>query len=165
MGLLAIQVLNLSGSIVNKHLLTLVETDGCAADAVSIATGCTVGNRRLRILDFGKIAATFVDVKNDRAIRIAPRAGIRAAAQLQVPGARSRWHAQLKAYQLMPDTELLDARPVSLSVPLEKLLSRPGYRVVCSVCGEEIINEREIVLNGEILCRGCAGQNYYQVKN
>jgi formylmethanofuran dehydrogenase subunit E len=63
----------------------------------------------------------------------------------------------------MPDAELLEVQPVSLSIPLEKLLSRPGYRVNCEVCGEEVINEREVVLNGAILCRACAGQSYYRL--
>lgn len=55
-------------------------------------------------------------------------------------------------------------KPVMLSIPLEQLMSKPGYRVVCKVCGEEIINEREVILNGAILCRACAGQSYYRLK-
>ena len=144
-----------------ERLLTLVETDGWAADAISIATGCTVGNRRLRVLDFGKVAATFVDMRRDKAVRITPRSKIRIAAQRQVPYAKSRWHAQLEAYQVMSDVDLLEVQQVKLSIPLEKLLSKPGYRVICEVCGEEVINEREIVLGEAILCRGCAGQRYY----
>lgn len=163
MGLFAGQVLNLNVPDEEKRLVTLVETDGCAADAISLASGCTVGNRRLRVLDFGKVAATFVDMKNDTAVRIVPRGEIRVISQSLFPEAKSRWHAQLKAYQLMLDTELLEMKPVMLSIPLEKLMSRPGYRVVCEVCGEEIINEREVILNGAILCRACAGQSYYRL--
>jgi formylmethanofuran dehydrogenase subunit E len=163
MGLFAGQVLNLKVPDEEKRLVTLVESDGCGADAISIATGCTVGNRRLRVLDFGKVAATFVDMKNDTAIRIVPRAEIRAISQRLFPEAKSRWHAQLKAYQLLSYTELLVMKPVRLSIPLEKLMSKPGYRVVCKVCGEEIINEREVILDGAILCRACAGQGYYRL--
>jgi hypothetical protein len=76
---------------------------------------------------------------------------------------KPEWHAQLKAYKIITDSELLDVHQVSLSIPLEKLLSRPGYRVICETCGEEVINEREVILNGSTLCRGCAGQRYYRL--
>lgn len=160
-GLYAGQALNLNLPDMQKRLLTLVETDGCAADAISLATGCTVGNRRLRVLDYGKVAATFVDLMCDEAIRIVPRAEIREISRRQFPEGKSNWHAQLKAYQLMPVSMLLDVRAVKLSIPLDKLLSKPGYRVRCEECGEEIINERELNIDGVILCRACAGQSYY----
>jgi formylmethanofuran dehydrogenase subunit E len=162
MGLLAGQVLGLNVPNADKRLISLVETDGCAADGVSAATGCTVGNRRLRIVDFGKVAATFVDMRCDQAIRIIPRRGIREVAQRQVPDAENRWHAQLKAYQSMSNTDLMTVTRVRLSISLEKLLSKPGFRVMCDTCGEEVLNQREVVLEGAILCRACAGQSYYR---
>lgn len=163
MGLFAGRVLGLEVPNADKRLLALMETDGCAADGVSIATGCTVGNRRLRVLDYGKVAATFVDMKNDMAIRVVPRKDVRELAQRRVPDAKSRWHAQLKAYQVMSDADLLAVREVRLSISLEQLLSKPGYRVNCEVCGEEIINEREVLWEGTVLCLACAGQSYYVV--
>lgn len=161
MGVLAGQVFGLNIPDDGKRLITLVETDGCAADGVSAATGCTVGNRRMRIIDYGKVAATFVDTKCNQAIRIVPRHGIREVAQKLVPDAKSRWHAQLGAYQKMSNTDLLTVKRVRLSISLEKLLSKPGLRVKCEACGEEVLNEREVVLGGATLCRACAGQSYY----
>ncbi len=163
MGLLAGRVLGLDVPNVERRLLTVAETDGCASDGLSVATGCTVGNRRLRVLDYGKVAATFVDIDLDTAIRIAPRNGIREAALRHSPQAESRWNAQLNAYQAMPDLNLLTVQQVKLSISLEKLLSKPGYRINCEACGEEIINEREVTLGGTVLCRSCAGQSYYQL--
>jgi len=163
MGLLAGRVLGLDVPNADRRLLTLAETDGCATDGLSAATGCSVGNRLLRVLDFGKVAATFVDLRCDKAYRIAPRSGIRAAAQRMVPDAESSWQAQLKAYQVMPDLDLLTVQQVELSISLEKLLSKPGYRINCEACGEEIINEREVTLGGTVLCRACFGQSYYQL--
>lgn len=163
MGLLAGRMLGLDIPNADRCLLTLAETDGCAADGLSVATGCTVGNRRLRILDYGKVAATFVDMNLDNAIRIVPRSGVRAAALKQIPDAESSWHAQLKAYQTMPDLDLLTVQHVELSISLEKLLSKPGYRINCEACGEEIINEREVNFGETVLCRACAGQSYYQL--
>jgi formylmethanofuran dehydrogenase subunit E len=162
MGLLAGRVLGLDIPHADRHLLTLAETDGCAADGLSVATGCTVGNRRLRVLDFGKVAATFVDIRCEKSYRIAPRRDIRTTAQRLVPDAKSRWHAQLKAYQTIPELDLLTVQEVQLSISLEKLLSKPGYRVNCETCGEEIINEREVNIGETVLCRACAGQSYYR---
>jgi formylmethanofuran dehydrogenase subunit E len=161
MGLLGAQRLGVEIPNSDKRLLVFVETDGCAADGVSAATGCTVGHRTLRVIDFGKVAATFVDTATGRAVRIVPRHEARAAAQRYAPAARSRWHAQLAAYQIIPDVELLAARTVRLTVSLEQLLSKPGRRVNCEACDEEILNEREIVHEEMILCRACAGEGYY----
>lgn len=163
MGLLAGRVLGLDVPSAGKRLITLVETDGGAADGVSVATGCTVGNRRLRIVDFGKVAATFVDKVSGQAVRIVPRNDIREVAQKQNLNAHSRWHAQLEAYQVMDDADLLEVQRVELSISLEKLLSKPGCRVNCDACGEEIINQREVTFGEMIFCRACAGQGYYHL--
>ncbi len=161
MGLLGGRLLGLDVPQTGKRLLAFVETDGCAADGVSVATGCTVGHRTLRVIDFGKVAVTLVDGETQRAVRVIPSPHSRTLAARYAPDARSRWHAQLIAYQIMPDDELLIARPVTLRVSLEALLSKPGRRVTCEVCGEEIINEREVVHEGVVLCRACAGERYY----
>ena len=72
------------------------------------------------------------------------------------------YFAQLQAYQSMPDAELLTVESVCLKTPIEKIVSRAGVRVNCNECGEEIINEREFVLNKRILCRACAFGGYYE---
>src|SRR5512133_2350650 len=56
----------------DKPLLVILESDGCFADGIEAATGCSVGHRTLRVEDYGKIAATFVDIKQGRAVRVAP---------------------------------------------------------------------------------------------
>lgn len=144
-----------------KRLLTIMETDGCGADGVAAATDCHVGRRTLRVVDFGKMAATFVDIVTEQAIRVAPSEQSREMAPDYAPNARSRWHAYLEAYQIMPDDVLLEWQPVQLTTPVREIISRPGVRALCDVCGEEIINEREVVGNGRTLCRACAGQSYY----
>jgi formylmethanofuran dehydrogenase subunit E len=161
MGLLGGRLLGLDVPQTDKRLLAFVETDGCAADGVAVATGCTVGHRTLRVIDYGKVAVTLVDSQTERAFRIAPSPHSRALALTYAPEARSRWQAQLLAYQIIPDDELLIAQPVTLRVSLEALLSKPGRRVICEACGEEIINEREVVHEGTVLCRACAGERYY----
>jgi formylmethanofuran dehydrogenase subunit E len=144
-----------------KHLLTIVETDGCGADGVAVATGCYVGRRTLRVVDFGKMAATLVHTQNDKAVRIFPRLEARRLARAYAPDARSRWHAYLRAYQIIPDELLLSAKEVALTQSIAEILSRPSARVNCESCGEEILNEREVRENGRLLCRSCAGATYY----
>jgi formylmethanofuran dehydrogenase subunit E len=146
----------------DKLLLAIVESDGCFADGVSVATGCTVGHRTLRVEDYGKVAATFVDVQTGRALRLAPRLDVRQRAWAYVPGETRQYFAQLHAYQVMPEEELLSVQEVQLTTPVGALISRPGIRINCVVCGEEIINEREIYIEGAGICRACAGQPYYQ---
>ena len=151
-----------SGPSAGKRLLVVLETDGCLADGVEAATGCTVGHRTLRVEDYGKIAATFVDVKTGRAVRVAPRLGVRERAYAYAPDEPRHYFAQLKAYQAMPDHELLSVELVRLTTPIETIVSRAGVRVNCEACGEEIINEREVEREGTLLCRACAGQAYCQ---
>lgn len=163
MGLLAGESLGLELPQTGKRLLTIAETDGCAADGIAVATGCWVGRRSLRIEDYGKVAATFVDTQTEQAIRIAPRQDVRDRARAYAPEAKNKWEAQLHGYQRMPADELLLVMPVQLKVPAAQIVSRAGCRAVCEVCGEEVLNERELVRDGLSLCRACAGHSYYDL--
>jgi formylmethanofuran dehydrogenase subunit E len=161
MGLYAGEILALDLPQTDKRLHTFVETDGCAADGISVATGCWLGRRTLHAQDFGKIAATFVDSHTGQAVRIYPRPECRIDARNYAPDARNTYNAQLEAYQVMPDERLFVAQYVRLAVDLEALISRKGARAFCQRCGEEIMNEREVFRDGQVLCRGCAGEAYY----
>lgn len=123
-----------------------------------------MGHRTMRLVDEGKIAATFVDTLTERAIRIWPQPTIRQRAAQCMPDKHSRWHAQLEAYQIMPLEELLSASEVALTLNLRKIISRNGVRATCTHCGEEIINEREVIVDGYPLCQSCAGNGYFQFK-
>jgi formylmethanofuran dehydrogenase subunit E len=163
MGMYAGQALGLELPQADKRLFTFMETDGCAADGVAAATGCRVGRRTMYLIDFGKVAATFVDTVSKQAFRIHPHPDCRTYAARYAPPQADHWHGQLCAYQIMPDEELLVIEPVHLTVSLEALISQPGQRVVCQQCGEEIINGREVVRDDVWLCCACAGQRYYVV--
>jgi formylmethanofuran dehydrogenase subunit E len=165
MGILAGRLLSLELPQKNKRLYTFVETDGCFADGVSAATGCWLGRRTMRLIDHGKVAATFVDTHTRRAVRIRPHPQARTEARRYAPDAKTRWHAYLAAYQIMPDDVLLEAQWVELTLDLDQLISRPGARTVCHRCGEEIINEREVTRDGTILCRGCAFEEERYVRS
>lgn len=162
MGLLAAQLLNLPLPQSDKRLLTIVEADGCFCDGVSVATNCWVGRRTLRVVDYGKVAATFVDTALGVAWRVAPHPGARDRATDYAPAARNRWEAMLQGYQQMPAAELFVWQEVALTQSLAEILSKPGCRAVCARCGEEILNEREVVVGNEVLCRSCAEGGYWR---
>jgi len=145
----------------DKRLLVVSETDGCFVDGVEAVTGCSVGHRTLRIEDYGKVAATFVDTLTSRAVRLAPRLDVRQRALSCAPDEAGHYVAQLRAYQVMPDEELFAVQEVRLAAPVEALISRAAVRVNCDACGEEIINERQVVRDGRTLCRACASVPYY----
>lgn len=161
MGLYAGELLGLELPQANKRLLTIVETDGCFTDGVSVATNCWVGRRTLRVEDYGKVAATFVDTETERAVRLVPHHTARQRAFDYAPNAKNKWEAQLSGYQHMPAEELLVAQTVQLRLPIAEIVSRPGLKAHCDFCGEEVMNGREVAREGATLCRACAGEAYY----
>lgn len=164
MGMYAAELFDLPLPQTDKRLFAFVETDGCLVDGITAMTGCACGHRTMRIMDYGKCAVTFVDTFTERALRVVPNPMARVYARNYAPNAPDRWHAQLEAYQVMPTEELLLAQPVNLTVSLAAIISRHGLRVVCDVCGEDIINERQVLREGHILCRPCAGDTYYTAR-
>ena len=162
MGLYAGEILDLDLPQTDKRLYTIADTDGCAIDGISVTTYCWVGRRTLRVDDYGKVAATFVDSLTGRAVRIVPRKEIRQNAILFAPAAKNKWERQLLGYQAMPAESLFSIQWVRLERPIEEIISRPGKKTICDVCGEEIMNEREIIVGDTVFCKACAGQAYYK---
>ena len=147
----------------DKKLLVIVETDGCFISGVEAATGCSPNRRTLRIVDYGRIAATFVNVKQETAVRVAPQHDIRDKAwHYASPDEKRRYFAMLTGYQIMPVTDMFTIQTVTLTPPVHQLINRPGVRTNCQQCGEEIINQREQHVNGRTLCYACAETAYYQ---
>ena len=163
MGMYAADLLGLELPQSDKRLYTFVETDGCFADGVAVASGCWLGHRTMRLMDYGKVAATFVDTQSERAYRIWPQPDARQIAICYAPNAEGHWQSQLEAYQTMPTTDLLCAAEVHLNVSMKALMSQPGIREICAVCGEEILNERQVVIEGQTLCQSCADGGYYRI--
>jgi len=161
-GLAGAEILGIQAPSRDKKLLVVVETDGCFVSGVEAATGCSVNHRTMRVVDYGKVAGTFVNVKTGQAVRITPRAGVRQQALEYAPEESLPYNAMLIGYQRMPLDKLLGVEEVHLSTPIKSIISRAGYRVNCDFCGEEIINEREITRDNLTLCQSCAGPAYYQ---
>jgi len=146
-----------------KRLVTYVEIDRCATDAVMVVTGCRLGKRALKFLDWGKMAATFVDLQSGRAIRVAAKESSKEAARRLHPEIGNKNQQQMLAYREMPDKDLFEFQNVCVDVDPEDLPGYKGERVVCTKCGEGINFRREVVRNGRTLCRGCSGESYYRV--
>jgi formylmethanofuran dehydrogenase subunit E len=144
-----------------KRLVTYVEIDRCVTDAVALVANCRLGKRALKFYDWGKVAATFVDLQTGRAVRIAARESSKQRAREMFPEL-DKEHGQQKAYCALTDDELFEKQWVRVTVPPEDLPGFKGPRAVCEKCGEGINFKREVVVDGRTLCRACAGARYYE---
>ena len=145
-----------------KRLVTFVEIDRCATDAISVVTGCRLGKRALKFLDYGKMAATFVDLETGRAVRVCALESSKQRAREMFPDIEDKNRQQMAAYRQLPDDELFAATWVKVQVRPEDLPGFKGPRVVCARCGEGISFRREVEQQGQTLCRACAGGAYYE---
>src|ERR1700712_4661119 len=157
-----------------KRLVTFVEIDRCATDAIAVVTGCRLGKRALKFRDWGKMAAAFVDlgtrpgdsdpVAGGRAIRVAALESSKARARELYPEMGDKNQQQMRAYREMPDEELFSTQWVAVTVEPREM---PGYkaaRIACAECGEGVNYDREVVVDGRTLCQGCAHpeERYFQ---
>lgn len=146
----------------SKRLIAFVETDRCGTDAIQTVTGCTLGKRTLKFVDYGKLAATFVDTVSRRAVRVSALESAREAAQRFAPEERDRHQAQLRAYKALPDHELFSVEEVRVELSEDDLPGAPRRRTVCAICREGVSDGREEAVGGHVLCRACAGRPYYR---
>jgi formylmethanofuran dehydrogenase subunit E len=157
-----------------KRLVTFIEIDRCATDAIAVVTGCRLGKRAIKFRDWGKMAATFVDLtaslstQSDtpvyKAIRIAALESSKQRARDLYPHIENKNQQQMLAYRELPDTDLFSEEWVAVPIHPREM---PGYksaRITCSQCGEGINYDREIRHNEKILCKACAAPDtrYYQ---
>jgi formylmethanofuran dehydrogenase subunit E len=146
-----------------KRLLTFVEIDRCATDAIAVVTGCRLGKRALKFRDWGKVAATFVDVSTGKAIRIAAKESSKALAREMHPEIADKNQQQMLAYREIAMDDLFTLQWVKVELEPEEFPGFKGDRVTCDACGEGINFRREVRTQEKILCRGCAGESYYQL--
>jgi formylmethanofuran dehydrogenase subunit E len=144
-----------------KGLIVFVEMDRCATDAIQSVTGCSLGHRTMKFMDYGKMAATFLSLKTDKAVRIAAKEEARQKAKERFPASENKYEAQLEAYKTMSDEELFDVKEVVVRLRPEDMPGRPMRRVQCDFCGEYVQDMREISQDGKSLCVPCARGAYY----
>jgi formylmethanofuran dehydrogenase subunit E len=143
-----------------KRIVTYVEIDRCMTDAIGLVANCRLGKRALKFRDWGKVAATFVDLQTGRAIRIAAKESSKEIARNMFPD-MTKDAGQQKAYAELSDEVLFDKKWVKVEVKTHDLPGYKGPRVICAECGEGINFAREVLRDGRTLCRACAGETYY----
>lgn len=144
-----------------KRIVTYVEIDRCATDAIGVVTGCRVGKRALKFRDWGKMAATFIDLQDGRAIRVSAKESSKDLAKTMYPELATKNQQQMQAYREMRAEDLFATQWVKVELPPEEMPGYKGERVSCSRCGEAIQFRREVRRGGEVLCRACSGESYY----
>ena len=146
-----------------NKLVVWVEIDRWLADAVEAVTGARLGKRTLKFLDYGKLAATFLNVQTGGAVRIVARESSRRLADLRHPEIEDKFERQMCTYREAAEEELFDVTEVEVQVREKDLPGHPRSRVSCGKCGEEVNDGREISLPDRItLCRPCVYGTYYQ---
>jgi formylmethanofuran dehydrogenase subunit E len=145
--------------------MVFVEIDRCATDAIQSVTGCSLGRRTLKHLDYGKMAATFMNLRTGAAKRVIAREDSRQKAREYFPGIENSNTAQLEAYKIMADEELFEVMNIAVAMRPEDMPGKPLRRIRCSLCGEHVQDGREVDKGGEIVCRPCAGDGYYERTN
>ncbi len=165
-----------------KRLVTFIEIDRCATDAIAVVTGCRLGKRAIKFRDWGKMAATFVDLASPitpvlssplthqgdtpvyKAIRIAALESSKQRARDLYPNIENKNQQQMLAYRELPIQDLFTEEWVAVPIHPREM---PGYksaRISCEVCGEGINYDREVRRDNKILCEACASPDtrYYQ---
>ncbi len=144
-----------------KDFSVLVEIDRCATDAIQTVTGCSLGKRSLKWLDYGIMAATFVNLKTGKAVRVTALEEARETSRKYCPEITDKYKQQLEAYRVMPEEELFRMQAVTVTIPEEDLPGRPLRRVQCDICADWVQDCREVKADGRTLCKPCAQGRYY----
>jgi len=139
-----------------KKLIVYAEIDRCATDAVQAVTGCSLGKRTLKFLDYGKMAVTFVNTDTRQAVRVLAKDDARNLVPLYVHDAANSRDAQKQAYRIMPEAALFAVKPVAVEVSAQEMPGYRGKRVQCAECGEGINFNREVDIAGRTLCIPCS---------
>ena len=151
-SLAAMRALGLMPGVKNKNLIVYTEIDRCMTDAVQTVTGCSLGHRSLKHMDYGKFAATFINLDTGRAVRATVREHF---------GNEDTIEETLKKLSLIPDSELVTLQEVKVNIPETDLPGPPKSKAVCSSCGERIMDGRELSEGDKVLCRPCDHGKYY----
>jgi formylmethanofuran dehydrogenase subunit E len=145
-----------------KKLIVWVEIDRCMTDAISAVTGVRLGTRSLKYVDYGKVAATFLNTEQNRAVRIVALESSRALADERFSDIRNKRERQFRGYSEATDDELFKTELVSVVLRDLDAPGSPRSRVICAICGEGVNDGREVVgADGDTLCRGCQTGTYY----
>ena len=152
MSLAAMKALGLDPGIKNKNLIVYAEIDRCMTDAVQVVTGCSLGHRSLKHIDYGKFAATFINLDTGKSLRASIKESFDSNGPIEEI---SRIIART------PDEEMVILQEVQIDIPENDLPGPPKKKSYCSICSERVMDGREVNREGKTLCRACANGKYY----
>ncbi len=144
-----------------KKLMVFVEIDRCATDAIQSVTGCSMGKRTMKFVDFGINAATFLNLATGEAYRIVSTEESRKLADHYAPEESDPARRQLIGYQQMPDNELFHVQAVHVQVGELDMPGPARKKVACGRCGQLVRDGKEAIRDGIPLCRPCSGTGYF----
>ena len=144
-----------------KKLIIYVEMDRCTADAVAHVTGVKLGRRSLKFMDYGIMAATFVNLATEKAYRVVSTEAARSLANAYAPEIADKYPQQLEAYKRMPDSVLFRVQQVKVKINDCDLPGPTRYKTACSRCGQVVRDQREVIQDGAVLCKPCAHESYF----
>ncbi len=144
-----------------KKLLVYVEMDRCTADAVAYVTGVKLGRRSLKFMDYGIMAATFINLTTDKSFRIISTEESRDLSDIYAPEVAQKSQRQLLAYKRMPDSVLFRVQKVHVNISKFDLPGPTKQKITCGQCGQIIRDGREIEKNAQPLCKPCSGNCYF----
>ncbi len=146
-----------------KKVIVWVEIDRCMADAVGAVTGVRLGKRSLKYVDYGKVAASFLNTETNKAVRVVALESSRALADERYGSIANKRERQFRAYSEATDEELFKIEDVALELSEMDAPGSPRSRVICAVCDEGVNDGREVVrADGTVVCRSCSGESYYK---
>jgi formylmethanofuran dehydrogenase subunit E len=153
MTLAAMHYLGLDPAVKNKNLIVFVEVDRCMTDAVQAVTRCSLGHRSLKFIDYGKFAASFVNLDTGKAVRATVPESFDSSGPIAEVAAK---------IGSMADSELIILEDVKIEIAPTDLPGHSHKKAFCQICGERVMDGRDVIKDGKTLCRGCAGNRYYQ---
>jgi formylmethanofuran dehydrogenase subunit E len=145
-----------------KKLIVYVEMDRCTADAVAYTTGVKLGRRSLKFMDYGIMAATFVNLETGKAFRVLSTEESRDLAEAYAPEIQGKHARQLEAYKRMPDSALFRVQKVDARVKDKDMPGPTRFKATCQVCGQVIRDGREIIRENKVLCKPCTRDSYFK---
>lgn len=148
----------------NRDLMVYVEIDRCMADAVQAVTGISMGHRTLKYKDYGKFAATFLDLSSRKAVRISALEGPRVPAENdnKEDDVRPDMKEMVEKLSRVPEEELLLIEEVKVNIGEHDIPGFPKYKAYCEECGDRVLDRREVNIEGRTLCKACVEGPYYQ---
>ncbi|MEP7216311.1 MAG: molybdopterin-guanine dinucleotide biosynthesis protein MobB [Anaerolineaceae bacterium] len=147
--------LGIAAPDLDRRLVVVSETDRCALDGIQAVTGCRVSKHTLRLLDYGKVAATFIDEWTASAVRVGVRGDLRERVGPS-KNADDRHIMQRQAYGTWAAADLFEVRTSGFTLPEFDRPGSPRRRVLCGACGEEVSDGREVATVSGARCQPCA---------